>query len=138
MRLFVMALVCVALLAGCATAPRNLYAPYKTSFGMYVAHSKVNTFCLSPKLRFAIAAIERGELARGQLPEMMQVDIGAVDMFGQPGQGGAYFGFGIDGKMGQLLGDKPGDVGGRGSGPARAQLSSSGQVFIVGWRSSHA
>jgi uncharacterized protein YcbK (DUF882 family) len=26
---------------------------------MYVAHSKVNTICLSPKLRFAISAIER-------------------------------------------------------------------------------
>ena len=25
---------------------------------MYVAHSEVNTFCLAPKLRFAIAAIE--------------------------------------------------------------------------------
>ena len=59
MRLVVMALACAALLTGCATAPRNLYAPYKTNFGMYVAHSEVNTFCLAPKLRFAIAAIER-------------------------------------------------------------------------------
>ena len=58
MRLFLLALACVATLAGCATAPRNLYAPYKTSFGMFVAHSEVNTFCLAPKLRFAIAAIE--------------------------------------------------------------------------------
>ena len=30
---------------------------YKQSFGMFVAHSEVNTFCLSPKLRFAIGAI---------------------------------------------------------------------------------
>ncbi len=58
MRLFFLALACVAVLAGCATAPRNLYAPYKQSFGMFVAHSEVNTFCLSPKLRFAIGAIE--------------------------------------------------------------------------------
>lgn len=58
MRLFFLALACVALLAGCATSPRNLYAPYKQNFGMYVAHDEVNTFCLSPKLRFAIAAIE--------------------------------------------------------------------------------
>ena len=58
MRLFLLALACVSLLAGCATAPRSLYAPYKTSFGMYVAHSEVNTFCLAPQLRFAIAAIE--------------------------------------------------------------------------------
>ena len=58
MRLFLLALACAVTLAACATAPRNLYAPYKTSFGMFVAHSEVNTFCLSPKLRFAIAAIE--------------------------------------------------------------------------------
>ncbi len=58
MRLFLTALVCAAILAGCAIAPRNLYAPYKTSFGMYVASSEVNTFCLTPKLRFAIAALE--------------------------------------------------------------------------------
>jgi uncharacterized protein YcbK (DUF882 family) len=63
MRLFLLALACVVTLAACATAPRNLYAPYKTSFGMYIAHSEVNTFCLSPKLRFAIAAIE-GRLGR--------------------------------------------------------------------------
>lgn len=58
MRLFLVALASLVLLAGCATAPRNLYAPYKQSFGMYVAHNEVNTICLSPKLRFAIAAIE--------------------------------------------------------------------------------
>ena len=58
MRLVLLALACVSLLAGCATAPRNLSAPYQTSFGMYVAHSEVNTFCLAPQLRFAIAAIE--------------------------------------------------------------------------------
>ena len=58
MRLILAALACAAILAGCATAPRNLYAPYKTSFGMYVASSEVNTFCLAPKLRFAIGALE--------------------------------------------------------------------------------
>ncbi len=58
MRLFFLALACVAILAGCATAPRNLYAPYKTNFGTYVANSGVDTFCLAPKLRFAIGAIE--------------------------------------------------------------------------------
>ena len=56
MRLFLVALACVALLAGCATAPRDLYAPYKQNFGTYVANSEVDTFCLAPKLRFAIAA----------------------------------------------------------------------------------
>ena len=58
MRLFFLALACVAILAGCATAPRNLYAPYQTNFGTYVANSGVDTFCLAPKLRFAIGAIE--------------------------------------------------------------------------------
>ncbi|MCC7271059.1 MAG: YcbK family protein [Alphaproteobacteria bacterium] len=58
MRLFILALGCLALLSACATAPRNLYAPYKTSFGTYVAHGEVNVFCLTPKLRFAISAIE--------------------------------------------------------------------------------
>src|SRR5690554_132558 len=58
MRLIVVAVACLALLAGCATAPRDLYAQYKTSFGSYVAHDEVNVFCLAPKLRFAIAAIE--------------------------------------------------------------------------------
>ena len=34
MRLIVMALACLALLSACATAPRNLYAQYKTSFAI--------------------------------------------------------------------------------------------------------
>jgi zinc D-Ala-D-Ala carboxypeptidase len=58
MRLILVALASVALLAGCAIAPKNLYAPYKQNFGTYVANSEVDTFCLAPKLRFAIAAIE--------------------------------------------------------------------------------
>ena len=58
MRLILVALACIAILSGCAIAPRNLYAPYKTNFGTYVANSQVDTFCLAPKLRFAIAALE--------------------------------------------------------------------------------
>jgi uncharacterized protein YcbK (DUF882 family) len=58
MRLILLALACVAMLAGCAIAPRNLYAGYGSNFGTYVANSGVDTFCLAPKLRFAIAAIE--------------------------------------------------------------------------------
>ena len=58
MRLMLLALACVAMLAGCAIAPRNLYAGYQTNFGTYVANSGVDTFCLAPKLRFAIAALE--------------------------------------------------------------------------------
>ena len=84
MRLFLLALACVSLLAGCAVAPRNLYAPYKQSFGMFVAHSEVNTFCLAPKLRFAIAAIE-GRFGRkvvvnsGYRDPQHNSDVGGVD-----------------------------------------------------------
>ena len=58
MRLFLLALASVAMLSGCAIAPKNLYANYRTDFGTYVAHKDVSTFCLAPQLRFAIAAIE--------------------------------------------------------------------------------
>ena len=58
MRLFVLALTTMAMLAGCATAPRDLYAPYPTNFGTYVANKDVETFCLVPPLRFAIASLE--------------------------------------------------------------------------------
>jgi zinc D-Ala-D-Ala carboxypeptidase len=83
MRLIVMALACVALLAGCATAPRNLYAPYKQSFGMFVAHNEVNTFCLSPKLRFAISALE------GRFGRKVVVTSGFRDPWYNAGVGGA-------------------------------------------------
>jgi zinc D-Ala-D-Ala carboxypeptidase len=57
-------LVAAALLSGCLPfgwfAPSgDLYKGYRQSFGTYVASSSVNTFCLSPKLRYAIAAFER-------------------------------------------------------------------------------
>jgi zinc D-Ala-D-Ala carboxypeptidase len=58
MRLFLMALASVAMLTGCAVAPKNLYGQYRTDFGTYVAHSEVSTFCFAPQLRFAISAIE--------------------------------------------------------------------------------
>lgn len=58
MRLFVLALTTMAMLAGCATAPRDLYAPYSTNFGTYVANRGVETFCLVPPLRIAIASLE--------------------------------------------------------------------------------
>ncbi|MEO6012700.1 MAG: D-Ala-D-Ala carboxypeptidase family metallohydrolase [Devosia sp.] len=58
MRLAVLAIACLALLSGCAFAPRDLYAPYRSNFGTYVANSGVDTFCLVPKLRLAIGAIE--------------------------------------------------------------------------------
>jgi zinc D-Ala-D-Ala carboxypeptidase len=58
MRLFLLALACVVTLTGCALAPKNLYANYRQDFGTYVAHREVATFCFTPQLRFAIAAIE--------------------------------------------------------------------------------
>jgi zinc D-Ala-D-Ala carboxypeptidase len=46
-------------LSGCAISPpRNLYAGLGTNFGMFVANSGVDTFCLVPKLRMAIFGIE--------------------------------------------------------------------------------
>ncbi len=54
----VAALALLALVAACATAPRNLYAGYKQSWGMYVASDSVNTFCLVPELRLFVADVE--------------------------------------------------------------------------------
>jgi zinc D-Ala-D-Ala carboxypeptidase len=56
--LFVLALAAVIALAGCATAPRDLDAPYSMNFGTYVANKQVETFCLVPQLRMAISSIE--------------------------------------------------------------------------------
>ncbi len=58
MRLIILVLACTAMLAGCAVAPRNLYAGYTQNFGTFVANRGVDTFCLAPQLRFAIAALE--------------------------------------------------------------------------------
>jgi len=58
MRLFLLALASAVMLTGCAVAPKNLYASYRQDFGTYVAHREVSTFCFTPQLRFAIAAIE--------------------------------------------------------------------------------
>ncbi|MBI4922949.1 MAG: YcbK family protein [Devosia nanyangense] len=59
MRSFLLALICVATLGGCALSPlRDPYAGYQQSFGTYVASSSVNAFCLAPQLRLAIWSIE--------------------------------------------------------------------------------
>lgn len=84
MRLFLTALACVALLAGCAIAPAKLYAPYKTNFGTYVANGGVDTFCLAPKLRFAIAAIEakfgrKVVVSSGYRNPFYNADVGGAD-----------------------------------------------------------
>lgn len=57
MRLLVLALICATTLSGCFWSAGD-YSPYRQSFGTYVANSSVNTFCLSPKLRLAIFAVE--------------------------------------------------------------------------------
>ncbi|WP_417309936.1 YcbK family protein [Devosia sp.] len=53
------AALCAVLLSGCLpfspfASSGNLYKGYKQSFGTYVTSSKVNAFCLSPKLRTLI------------------------------------------------------------------------------------
>jgi uncharacterized protein YcbK (DUF882 family) len=59
MRLAGLALLCAVTLSGCFWfGGGDLYRGYKQSFGTYVAHSNVNTFCLSPKLRMAIFSFE--------------------------------------------------------------------------------
>ncbi len=54
----VAALALIALVAACATAPRDLYAGYKQAWGLYIAHDNVNTFCLLPQLRWLISDFE--------------------------------------------------------------------------------
>lgn len=64
MKRIVLALLMAALLSGClpfalfASGSGSGYRGLKQSFGTYVAHSKVNAFCLSPKLRMAILSFE--------------------------------------------------------------------------------
>lgn len=57
-----LALCLAAMLGGClpffVASGGSAYKGYKQSFGTYVAHDKVNTVCLSPKLRLAIAQFE--------------------------------------------------------------------------------
>jgi zinc D-Ala-D-Ala carboxypeptidase len=59
-----LALLAVVLLGGClpfalfATGGGNEYRGYKQSWGTYVAHDKVDAFCLTPKLRLAILEFE--------------------------------------------------------------------------------
>ena len=82
------ALLCILLLGGCfplslfATAG-DAYRPYRTSFGMYVANASVNTLCLSPKLRFAIAQFE------GHFGKKVVVSSGYRDPFHNASVGGA-------------------------------------------------
>ncbi len=59
MHRLLVALSCVALLAGCAFSPsRDLYAGYGQNYGTYVANSGVDTFCLVPNLRLVLWSFE--------------------------------------------------------------------------------
>ena len=77
------ALALMALLSACATSPRDLYAGYKQSWGVYVANASVNTFCLTPKLRFLIADFE------GHFRRRVVVSSGFRDPFHNGRVGGA-------------------------------------------------
>ena len=60
MRLLALAALCAFTLSGCFFFGGNpeLYRGYKQNLGIYVSHDSVNTLCLSPRLRMAIAAFE--------------------------------------------------------------------------------
>lgn len=55
MRVFIALLLSVSVLAGCATMGGfSGGTNYNKKYGLYVEHSKVQTFCLLPKLRFVL------------------------------------------------------------------------------------
>jgi uncharacterized protein YcbK (DUF882 family) len=59
MRLILLALVCATTLSGCFWfGSGDLYAGYRQNFGTYVSNANVNTFCLTPQLRFVIWSFE--------------------------------------------------------------------------------
>ena len=61
MKRLALALLAAALLSGClpfAFFASGGYDGYRQNFGTYVAHTDVNAFCLSPKLRLAIWEFE--------------------------------------------------------------------------------
>ena len=76
-------LTLLAFCSACATSPRDLYGGYKQSWGMYVANASVETFCLSPKLRFLIADFE------GHFRRKVVVSSGYRDPFHNGRVGGA-------------------------------------------------
>jgi zinc D-Ala-D-Ala carboxypeptidase len=58
-RRLLLALFALMALSACALSPpRNLYAGFTQNYGTWVANSGVDTFCLTPKLRFALWGIE--------------------------------------------------------------------------------
>jgi zinc D-Ala-D-Ala carboxypeptidase len=84
----VLALCAAALLSGCLplaffASSDASYRSYKMNWGTYVANASVNTFCLSPKLRVAIAEFE------GHFGRKVVVSSGYRDPFHNGKVGGA-------------------------------------------------
>src|SRR5688572_22408260 len=77
------ALALIALAGACVSSPKNLYGSYDQSWGMYIAHDNVNTFCLSPKLRVLVADFE------GHFRRKVVVSSGYRDPFYNDRVGGA-------------------------------------------------
>ncbi len=87
---------------------------------------------LGVEISDAIAAVQRSQFAGGQVPQMVQLDIGVGDVPGQPAKRSAHFRFWIDGEMGQLLGDQTRHISCRGGRAARTQLASEFEILICG------
>ena len=71
----------------------------------------------------SVAPVQRAKLPHGQFPEMMQLDVRAVNMPGEPAQRAARLGTGIDGEVRELLGHEAIDVVRRGSTAARTEAT---------------
>jgi zinc D-Ala-D-Ala carboxypeptidase len=134
------ALALVALASACATSPRDLYGSYKQSWGTYVAHDNVNTFCLSPKLRLVIADVE------GHFRRKIVVSSGYRDPFYNERVGGAdgsyhmkcmavdFFIPGISKRDLIRYAARNGKVGGLGCYPGRAFIHIDVRQRPRGWR----
>ena len=59
MRVIVALIVSAVFLAGCASLGGLTSQKYQKKYGLYVEHSKVQTFCLLPKLRLILWKAER-------------------------------------------------------------------------------
>lgn len=84
----VLAFCAAALLSGCLpfamfATSGDPYKGYKQNWGTYVANANVDTFCLSPKLRIAIAEFE------GHFGKKVVVSSGYRDPFHNNRVGGA-------------------------------------------------
>src|SRR5688572_9965216 len=89
MKRLLVVLAATLMLAGCfpfaffASSSGDGYRGLKQSFGTYVTSSKVNAFCLLPKLRFAIAEFE------GHFGKKIVMNSGYRDPFHNADVGGA-------------------------------------------------